>query len=463
MTGKHRFHFVGIGGIGMSAIARLLAAKGHRVSGSDIASSALTEELQKLGVRIQFGHQKEAVHGADRVVYSSSIREDNSEILEAKRLGIEIWHRSRALVEASRGLKMTAVSGTHGKSTTTAMLGKIFQSADRNPTVLVGAKVPEFGSNVAMGSGSDVIIEADESDASFLAYQPSVIVTTNIDWDHVDRFASLEEVRDIFERFIDRLEPGGFWVACSESGPVREILTQKRARSVTYGWSRGNDYRIGSRSLCLGKGSRFEVIGPGGPLGEVELKLFGEHNILNALGACAAALEQGVPFKAVQRGLSEFKGAYRRFDVKFDDGCTAVVDDYAHHPAEIQATLKAAANFSDRPVTAVFQPHRYSRLAALEEQFASSFAGASRVLVTDVYAAHEDPMEGVSGRHLAERITKMGGLNCEYVPRMDLGPRLECLAGEAGLFLIMGAGDVSQESDRLKKYLTQKNGVPSAR
>lgn len=457
MSPERRFHFIGIGGIGMSAIARLLLEKGNRVSGSDIARSALTDELERLGAAITYTHTGESVRGADRVIYSSSIREDNPEFVEARRLGIEIWHRSRALAEASRGLTMTAVSGTHGKSTTTAMVGKIFQTAGRNPTILVGAKVPEFGSNVAMGSGLDVIIEADESDASFLVYEPSVIVTTNIDWDHVDRFASLEEVRCVFDQFIGRIQPGGLWVACGESAPVRDLLAAKKVRAVSYGWHRPNDYWIREKAVRPGKGSVFEVIGPRGPLGQMEIGLFGEHNVLNALGACAASVEQGIPFEAVRDGLANFKGAYRRFDVKYDDGTVALVDDYAHHPAEIRATIAAAANFSDRPVTAVFQPHRYSRLAALQEEFAGCFDGANRVIVTDVYAAHEDPLPGVTGEALARAVGQRA-VTAEYVPKIELTARLERLADEPGVILMMGAGDIPHETERLGKNLSQKRG-----
>lgn len=447
MNDRSSFHFIGIGGIGMSAIAQMLARKGHAVSGSDVEDNAMTRLLQAALIPVHIGHHAKNIGSADCVVYSSSIREDNPEIQEAKRRGRAVHHRSEALAFLSHGQWTAAVSGTHGKTTTTAMLGRIFQEDGREPAVVVGAKVPELGGNAVLGGGKMMVLEADESDSSFMAYEPDAIIVTNIDRDHLDHFLDLDEIYRTFWAFTRRLKPGGKWYGCTECPQTLRLL--REAGGVGYGFRDEATYVAAQAELVAG-GSRYTAWGPRGELGEVRLHVPGTHNILNSLAAAAVAVDAGCSWPAVVRALEGFRGASRRFDIKVRTKDFFLVDDYAHHPAEIRMTLGAARSYAPSRLVAVFQPHRYSRTQALAEEFASAFGEADEVVITDVYAASESPIPGVSGELLARQIRQDRGGVVRYVERKQLLAELQKPAYATGMLVCMGAGDIGRMCEDLK-------------
>jgi len=440
----------------MSAIAQMLFHHGARVTGSDSEQTPMTRYLESLGIRVDRGHHAANVRGAECVIFSSSIQKDNPEILEAERARIPLKHRAEALALLSHGQWVAAVSGTHGKTTTTALLGRIYQENGQNPTVVVGAKVPSLGGNVSLGSGDEMILEADESDASFLAYEPNAILITNIDRDHLDHFEGIDAIYATFKQFVSRLKPGGRWVGCGECPHVQKLLKEMPQGAVSYGLSPGCDYRAGDIEERGPEGSAFELYGPDGLVGKIHLKLIGLHNVLNAVGAAALALEEGVRFEAIQRALAGFEGASRRFEVKCHTDDFTLVDDYAHHPTEIHMTLRAARGFTGRKVIAVFQPHRYTRIQKLEEEFAGAFDLADEVVVTDIYAAGETPLAGISGACLSETIRRQQGSKVRFVPRDQLLEDLLRCETQGTLWIMMGAGDISQVADQWKEVYEKK-------
>ncbi len=451
MKAHRSFHFIGVGGIGMSAIAQMLARKGYVVSGSDVEENYMTRTLRDEKVAVHIGHHAKNIGQTECVVYSSSIREDNPEIQEAKRRGLPVYHRSEALAFLSHGQWTAAVSGTHGKTTTTAMLGRIFQEEGRSPAVVVGAKVPELGGNAVMGAGNVMILEADESDSSFLAYEPDSIIVTNIDRDHLDHFLDLDEIYQTFLKFTRRLKPGGKWFGCTECPQTMKLL--REAGGIGYGFRDEAKYVAAQAELVAG-GSRYVAWGPRGELGEVRLYVPGTHNVLNSLAAAAVAVEAGCSWGAVARALEGFRGASRRFDIKVRTKDFTLVDDYAHHPAEIRTTLGAARSYAPSRLTAVFQPHRYSRTQALAEEFAGAFGDADEVVITDVYAASESPIPGVNGELLARQIRQERGGRVRYVERSRLVEELKAAEYRTGMLICMGAGDIGRACEELKKYYT---------
>lgn len=445
-----RIHFIGIGGIGMSAIAQMLLKLGYEVSGSDIKPNPLSRQLEALGARVFYGHSAANALGADCVVYSSSIDSANPELSMARLNKIPVKHRSQMLAFLSADKWTAAVSGTHGKSTTTSLLGCVYHEAGKNPTVLVGAKVDQFGGNFLMGDGPVMIMEADESDASFLEYNPNAIIVTNIDTDHLDHFKNLENITATFKTFIGRLETGGRWYGCAENAEVKRLLAEC-PNGVSYGFNRSADYAAGEVELLGDKGSRFLLYKGGDALGEIRLSIFGRHNVLNAVGVCALALDQGLTFEQVRGAIRAYRGASRRFDLKLSSDDLIVVDDYAHHPTEIRATLEAAKGFSARRLVVVFQPHRYSRTQLLEKDFAPAFDLADDVVVTDIYAAGEKPIEGVTGRLLAERISAGRRSPAQYMPRENLAATLAQHLRKGDFLITMGAGDIGEAANEMKK------------
>lgn len=441
------FHFIGVGGIGMSAIARMMVRKGLVVTGSDVEENYMTRALRQEGIAVIIGHHAKNVGRAECVIYSSSIRPDNPEMQEARRRGLAVHHRSEALAFLSQGQWTAAVAGTHGKTTTTAMLGRILQEDGKSPAVVVGAKVPELGGNAVLGSGRMMVLEADESDSSFLAYEPDSIIVTNIDRDHLDHFVDLEEIYRTFLAFTKRLKPAGKWFGCTECPQTRRLLAE--AGGIGYGFSGDAGYIAAETEIAPG-GSRYTVWARGQVMGEVKLSVPGIHNVLNSLAAAAVALEAGCGWEAVARALGSFKGASRRFDVKVRRPGYTLVDDYAHHPAEIRMTLGAARSYGPQKITAVFQPHRYSRTQALAEEFAQAFGDADEVIITDVYAASESPIPGVSGELLARQIRAERGGAVRYIERSRLLAELSAPAMREGMVICMGAGDIGRLSDELK-------------
>ncbi len=440
-----RIHFVGVGGIGMSGIAKILAASGFSVSGSDLSPGPMLEELERMGVKTWVGHAAEHVGDAQAVVYSSAVDASNPELAQARRSGAALVHRSQMLAELMRFRTGIAISGTHGKTTTTAMTAMAFVEAGADPTVVVGARVGELGGNARLGRGSFFVAEADESDRSFLRLPSLCSVATNVDLDHMDEYRDEGDLAEAFVEFLGRVPFQGRAVACLDDPRLASLLHRVGRPVFTYGTAPEANL-VAEQIRLEGRRTRFGCRLGGRALGEVELGVAGRHNVLNALAAIAAGLWAGLAFEDMARGLAKFRGAERRLQWKGEAGGVAVIDDYAHHPAEIQAALAAAA-LLERPMIAVYQPHRYSRTAHLRGKMGDCFKLASRVLLMDVYPAGESPIPGVGSRDLATEIQA-----CRptlHVPdRERLLQILKTETTPGDLILTMGAGDVWRIGER---------------
>jgi UDP-N-acetylmuramate--L-alanine ligase len=462
-----RVHFVGIGGVGMSGIARIMLARGTEVSGSDSAASAALDELAALGARVQAGHAAGQVGDADTVVVSSAIRDSNPELAEARRRGLRVLHRAAALASLMSGRRVTAVTGTHGKTTTTSMVATVLLETGASPAYAIGGVLAATGAGAADGSGRDFVAEADESDGSFLMYAPDVAVVTNVEADHLDNYGTEEAYRASFGRFLDRVTPGGLLVTSADDPGTRDLAAAARARGlrvVTFGESPDADYLVSgvtANGMETSLTIRAEPVpagtgaGPGQPhsFGPFEVKLHlavpGHHNALNAAAAFAAAVELGVGPDRAATALASYRGAARRLEPKGEAGGVRVLDTYAHHPTELAADLRAAreivgagGNGGAGRVIAVFQPHLYSRTRIFAAEFGAALGLADEAVVLDVYAAREDPEPGVTGRLVADAVP--GGA-AHYVPEFADVPKIvAALAAPGDLVLTMGAGDITR-------------------
>lgn len=451
------YHFIGIGGSGMSGLARLLLADGARVSGSDMKESDTLDALRAAGADVSVGHRAGNVNGATRVVYTAALGPDNPELAEARRRGLSTILRAEMLARVMRGKTGVAISGTHGKTTTTGMAASVFMAADADPSVLIGGDWDALGGNARAGQGAYFIAEACEAFDSFLELQPHIAIVTNIEADHLDWHKSLDGVIGAFRRFLDRLDPDGYAIGCRDDLEVRRLLSRIDRRCVTYGLDDGADYVAVDLHLDQPHPT-FTVVRRGQALGEVRLQVPGHHNVLNALGAAALGVEERLPFEAVAAGLGRFKGVGRRFEVLGEVRDIMVLDDYAHHPTEVAATLAAARRSLDRYTTVVFQPHLYSRTKLLLDDFARSFSDANRVIIGDIYAAREEPIEGVSGGLLAERLLEVEpDKQVEFQP--DRGAILQQLLRESrpgDLVITMGAGDIRELGEQFIAELAKE-------
>lgn len=434
-------HFVGIGGAGMSAIARLLLAWGYRVSGSDIRASEVTRRLEALGARISIGHSPENVGEADLVVVSRAIPAGNPEVLSASSRGIPILHRAEVLARILQGGFSIAVTGTHGKTTTAAMVTAVAIASGRDPTALIGGEVPAFGGNARVGSLETIIAEVDESDGSFLYVTPSVAVITSLEaTDHLDTYGDLQTLQDAFRRFLSTVGPSGLVVGCADSPAVRELLGEIKARTVSYALHAPATYTAASVVLS-GRSARFLAVREGRSLGEVILQVPGRHNVVNALAALATSLELGSSFHQAREGLASFSGVRRRFEIQ-ECGEILVVDDYAHNPTKVKAALRTAREgWPGRRIIAVFQPHRYSRTRTTFAQFGPVFGDADEVIITEIYPADEPPLPGVSARLIVDAVQAYRPVR--YCPSLaEATEEVLRLLRPGDLILTMGAGDV---------------------
>ncbi len=444
-----RIHFVGIGGIGMSGIAELLLNLGYSVSGSDAKQSPLTQRLAGLGGIIAAGHAAANVAGANVVVVSSAVRSDNPEVLEAKRLQIPVIPRAEMLAELMRLKYSVVIAGAHGKTSTTSMVGTVLVQGGLDPTVVIGGRLNAFGSNAKLGKGDFIVAESDESDGSFLKFSPTIAVVTNIDREHLDHYSGLAEIKEAFTAFVNKVPFYGAAVLCLEDPNVRAIIPRIERRIVTYGTSNQADLAA-SRIEFRNFGSSYQVRHEGKLLGGIQTQVPGQHGVLNSLAAVAVGLELGIPFDRIASALAEFQNADRRFQIKGEAQGVLVVDDYAHHPTEIMATLSAARQATDRRIVAVFQPHRYSRVRALEEEFSRSFYHADVLVVLPIYAASEDPIEGVSAQKLIERIKQFGHRDVAYVENFPAAKEILARRLRAGdLLITLGAGDIWKLGEEL--------------
>jgi len=450
-------HFTGIGGIGMSGLAEVLLELGFPISGSDLKLTAITARLQALGARVFEGHAAENLGAAKALVVSSAIDEDNPEVREARRLQIPVIPRGELLAELMRLKYGIAVAGSHGKTTTTAMLAALLSHAGKDPTVVVGGRLKAIGgSNARLGRGDFLVVESDESDGSFLKLSPIVAIVTNIDREHLDHYASIEEIRAAFVEFVNRAPFYGAVILCLDDEQVRQILPLVRRRTITYGTRAQADFQVTDVSGGHFT-SAFRLRAGGQELGEFSLQIPGLHNVLNAAAAVAAGVELDLPVEAMREALAEFSGPERRFQVRGQEAGVTVIDDYGHHPTEIRATLSAARQCDYRRLLAVFQPHRYTRTFHLMDDFARCFYQADAVWVTDIYAASERPIEGVSAVALVERLRAFGHRSAEYAGSLERAAELALGAAGAGdAVLTLGAGNIWQAGERILEGLRRR-------
>jgi UDP-N-acetylmuramate--alanine ligase len=451
---KHKIHFVGIGGIGMSGIAEVLLNQGYSVTGSDLHDSDATARLRSLGARVSVGHQEENLAvNPTVVVVSTAVKYSNPEVLEARRRQIPVIPRAEMLAELMRTKYGIAVAGSHGKTTTTSMIAHVLSAAGLDPTMVIGGRVRSLGTNAKMGQGEFMVAEADESDGSFLFLAPTIAVVTNIDREHMDYHQTMEHLSESFLNFVNRIPFYGLAVLCLDNANVQAMLPKVRKRCATYGLSADADFSAQEIKMS-GSGVEFAVNHRGRPQGTLNLRLLGRHSATNALAVVAVAQELEIPFARVANALADFTGIHRRFEVKGEAGGVMVIDDYGHHPAEVRATVGAIRDSWKRPLIVVFQPHRYSRTQDLFDDFVTAFDGADLLILTDIYAAGEDPIAGVSSEALYQAMKKQGHLDVQYIAsRDDVVAELQSAVKSGDIVLTLGAGDVYKIGEALAAAL----------
>lgn len=452
---SRHIHFVGIGGVGMSGIAQVLLKLGHRVSGSDMAESESTRRLVGLGAKVTYGHRDDAIDsGTDAVVISSAVKFSNPEVIRARELKIPVIPRAEMLAELMRMKWGIAVAGTHGKTTTTSLIAAVLGRANLDPTVVIGGKLHALGSNAQLGKGNLLVAEADESDGTFLLLSPAISVVTNIDPEHLDYYGDMERVRAAYLEFMNRVPFFGASVACLDDVTLRGLIPQVRKRVVTYGTSPDADYVARDLSVS-GMETTFTVDRNGTPLGELTVRMPGRHQALNALAALAVAHELEVPFAVVREALADFGGVHRRFELCGEAQGIMVVSDYGHHPAEIRATLAAAREGFGRRLVVLFQPHRYTRTRDLFGDFLDAFDCADEVVLTEIYAAGEDPIDGVCGEVLYQTLKRRGHLDVSFVPNWrDLVDTVRPTLQPGDLVIVLGAGPIYETGEALVRALS---------
>jgi UDP-N-acetylmuramate--alanine ligase len=454
-----QIHLVGVGGSGMSGIAEILLNLGYRVTGSDLKRNDAVERLEGLGAKVCVGHDAANIEGAHVVVYSSAVSRDNIEVQVARHRGVPVIPRAEMLAELMRLKYGIAVAGTHGKTTTTSMIGAVLAEARLDPTIVVGGRVSSFGSHARLGQGEYLVAEADESDGSFLKLTPTIAVVTTIDAEHLDYYESLERIREAFTAFVSKVPFYGSAVLCLDQPNIQMLMPQISKRMITYGLESGADL-VARRLHLSGMTSRFEVVYRGAPVGECTLSIPGSHNVSNALAAIGVGLDLEIPFASIRRALAGFAGVQRRFQILGQVGRITVVDDYGHHPTEIRATLAAAKAGFDCRLVVLFQPHRYTRTLHLRQDFLTAFNQADVLAVMDVYSAGEPVIPGVTGEDLAEGITAHGHRRVSYVgsDRARILDHVCEVVRPGDLVLTLGAGDVSQIGPELLRRLSAELG-----
>jgi UDP-N-acetylmuramate--alanine ligase len=459
----HRIHLIGIGGSGMCGIAEVLLNMGYQVSGSDLRESENTDRLVHLGGRVFIGHAASNIERAQVVVYSTAVKNTNDELRAAVAAGIPVIGRAEMLAELMRMKYGIAVGGSHGKTTTTSLVATLLARGGLDPTIVVGGRLHAIGSNARLGHGRFLVAEADESDGSFLRLSPAMTVITNIDHEHLDHYSSMDELRQAFIYFANRVPFYGVSVLCIDDPLVREIIPEVTKRTLTYGFSEDADLRATDVRVDAA-GSHFIVHVGERLLGEVHLQLHGRHNVLNALAALAVGREIEIGFGHMAEALAGFAGVGRRFELKGEVAGIRVIDDYAHHPTEIRATLSAARASASGRVLAIFQPHRYSRTQALTREFGEAFGDADRVWVLDVYAAGETPLPGVTGRSVADSAAAAGATHVTFAGDPAEAVRAAVEEARSGdRVLVLGAGDVWKLAADVLQGLRRQDAVAGER
>jgi UDP-N-acetylmuramate--alanine ligase len=440
---KYHIHFVGIGGIGMSGIAELLLNLGYEVSGSDTRASDITERLKGLGGAIHTGHSAEHVSGADVVVVSSAINAENPEVNAAHQLAIPVIPRAEMLAELMRLKYSVAVAGAHGKTSTTSIVAAVLGKGRLDPTVVIGGKLKGIDSNAVLGMGDFIVAEADESDGSFLKMSPTIAVVTNIDREHLDFYKDLEDIKNVFFDFIDRIPFYGLAVLCLDNEPIQDLIPKIKKRFTTYGMSAQADYQ--ARNIrAQGLTTRFTLHHQGEELGDITLNLPGIHNVYNAMASIAVGFELNIPFETIKSALETLEGVQRRMEVKGVAQGITVVDDYGHHPTEIKTTLQAVKeSWPDKRIILAFQPHRYTRTRALFDEFSRAFYQSDLMVVMPIYPAGENPISGVDSSRLCEEIKAHGHKEVTCMDGMESAlSYLQDVLRSGDLLLTLGAGDV---------------------
>ncbi|MBN2461415.1 MAG: UDP-N-acetylmuramate--L-alanine ligase [Candidatus Cloacimonetes bacterium] len=449
-----KIHFVGIGGIGMSGIAELLHNQGFEISGSDLMASEVTEHLKKIGIPIYIGHNAKLVTDADVVVKSSAVNDENPEIKAAAVKKIRVIRRAEMLAEIMRMSYGIGIAGTHGKTTTTSMVGSVLSAADLNPTVIVGGIVKNYGSNNLLGSGKYIVVEADEFDRSFLHLSPILAGITNIEADHLDCYRDLDGVRKAFIEYANKVPFFGSVIVCLDDPGIQSIIPSIKKEIVTYGFS--TQARIRAENISMKDfQSTFDICKDGISLGRVSLKAAGRHNIANALLAAAAGMELDIPFPMIKAGLEKFNGVFRRFEVKGERNSIIVYDDYAHHPTEIEATLQGVRDSTHRRIVTVFQPHLFSRTKDFFIEFGRSFYQSDVLIVTPIYPAREKPLPGITGKLIADAAIQSGHKHVHYVDNNNsIVLKINAVVKEGDILITMGAGTIYKYGEA---FLQQKN------
>ena len=437
-----RVHFVGIGGIGMSGIAEVLLNLGYEISGSDIASSDTTSRLDDLGAAIHIGHAAENIGNADVIVTSTAVGPENEEVIEARKRNVPVIPRAEMLAELLKMKFSIAVSGSHGKTTTTSMVAAVLAHGGLDPTMVIGGKLASIGGNARLGDGEAIVAEADESDGSFLKLSPCIAVITNIDKEHLDYYRNLKDIREAFLKFANIVPFYGATILCVDDLNIKEIIPRIKRRIITYGLTQDADYRAKDITFAGGS-SIFSLYERNVLLGTIKLHAPGTFNVYNSLAAVAVAREMDISFPVVKEGLKDFSGVHRRLEVRGRKNDVTVVDDYGHHPTEIKATLLAARQIWSGRIIVVFQPHRYTRTQALFNEFQTAFDNADILIMTDIYAASEEPISGVTAEKLCQEIKKSSQKDIRHFSNFDdIVDYLLKIAGPSDVILTQGAGNV---------------------
>jgi len=451
-----KIHFVGIGGIGMSGIAEVLLNLGFKVTGSDLRKTDTTERLEQLGAGILYSHKAENVQDVDVVVVSSAVKDNNPEVQKARELFVPVIQRAEMLAELMRMKYSVAVAGAHGKTTTTSLVSTILGHAGLDPTCVIGGKLNSLGSNAKLGDSKFLVAEADESDGTFLLLFPTIAVATNVDLEHLDFYRDLQEIKTAFLAFLNKVPFYGLDIICIDNPNLQTLIPLLKRRYMTYGLSKQADLRA-DNVVHDGFKSFFRVIYRGEELGAIELALPGIHNVVNGLAAIAVGIELDVPFNTIREALKDFSGIQRRLEVKWN-GDIKLIDDYGHHPTEIKATLSAVRSLCKGRVIVIFQPHRYTRTRALMDEFVTSFNEADILIVTEIYAASEERIEGVTGLLLAEKTRASGHKNVIHVAtKEDAAERILKIAVSGDVVVTLGAGDIYKIGERLKSHWSDEH------
>jgi len=453
---KHT-HFIGIGGIGMSCIAQLLLRRGEQVSGSDLKEGGIIRQLKQLGATVYLGHDPAHIQGAELVVYSSAIKEDNPEIRQARAQGIPVIKRAQALAQLMEDKLVVTVTGSHGKTTTTSLASCLLMEAGLMPTVAIGGILRNIDTNAYFGDGNFFVAEADESDGSFLYYHPRYSIITNVDFEHLDYYKSFDNLLKSVRDFLANTQQGGCVFCCGDDENLRKLMLEYGGNHILFGLNE-NSHIYPCVIHLKGLASEFDCVYKGQPVGKFYLPLGGRHNISNALAVIALGLELGIGTDIIKKALANYKGAGRRIEIKYSDSRYTIIDDYAHHPTEIRATLAAVRNIAGvKRLIAVFQPHRFTRTKLLMDEFTKSFDAVDCLILTDIYPASEPPIEGISGRTLYEKIKeRFPAKEIVFLPKEEITGYLLKVLAPGDVVITLGAGDIVKSAEELVEGLTRK-------